>query len=81
LGGQFQPWDGERVYGFVPVDGLVVIEEGLQPALESWMDVVEDTINQAGSTCTDSAADLMTLLWVELATAADTAVSFSVGSR
>jgi hypothetical protein len=81
LGGQFQPWDGERVYGFVPVDGLVVIEEGLQPALESWMEVVEDTINQAGSTCTDSAADLMTLLWVELATAADTAVSFSVGSR
>lgn len=65
LRGQFQPWDGERVYGFVPVDGLVVTDEGLEPALESWMEVVEDTINQAGSTCSHSVADLMTLLWVE----------------
>lgn len=59
----FTPFDeSHRVLGYQPVDGPIITEGGLEGALESWLDLVRDAVNQAGARSTLDAQDLMTAL-------------------
>ncbi len=63
--GHFVPWDEQRVYGYRPVDGPIIGTAGRRELISSWVDVVADAVNQAGSACALDAAELDTALWVE----------------
>jgi len=65
MGGHFVPWDEQRLYGWRHVDGPIVGTAGRDEVLSSWVDIVTDTVNQAGSACTLDADYLATILWVE----------------
>lgn len=65
LRGEYQRWDQQRVYGYLPVDGPVLTSEGLESALTSWVETVGDAVNQAGAPCTLDVARLLTAPWVE----------------
>ena len=63
--GRYQPWDEHRVYGYVPVEGPVLVSEGLESALESWVALVSDAVNQAGSACSLDVDQLLTRWWTK----------------
>jgi hypothetical protein len=49
--GYFAPWDGERVYGYRPVEGSIIGTTTRSEVISSWVDIVTDAIHQAGSAC------------------------------
>lgn len=63
--GHFVPWDQQRVYGYRPVDGPVLGTAGRSDLIASWVDIVTDAMNQAGSACALDAAQIEAALWVE----------------
>lgn len=63
--GAFVPWDGQRVYGYRPVDGPVIGTAGRHELISSWFDIVTDAVNQAGASCSLDAVGIDTALWLE----------------
>lgn len=63
--GHFMPWDQQRVYGYRPVDGPVIGTAGRSELIASWVDIVTDAVNQAGSACALDATQIETTLWAE----------------
>lgn len=51
VGGAFMPWDGQRVYGYRPVDGPIIGTADRRELISSWLDIVTDAVNQAGASC------------------------------
>ena len=65
LPGAFKPWNQQRIYGYVPVDGVVVTDEGVVPAIDAWMETVRDAVEQTGSRLGVSGDDLAASVWAE----------------
>ncbi len=61
----FVPWDQQRVYGYRPVDGSIIGTAGRSELIASWVDIVTDSVNQAGAACALDAAQIETALLVE----------------
>ncbi|MGY1608483.1 hypothetical protein [Geodermatophilus sp. SYSU D00700] len=61
--GSFVPLDeSSRVLNYRPVDGPIVMHEGLESALGSWLDLVLDAVHQAGAASTLVVDDLLLAL-------------------
>lgn len=65
LQGHLQPWDEQRVYGYVPIDGPILIGDGRETALGSLVALATDAVNQAGAAASLDADHLLTQLWLE----------------
>lgn len=59
VSGHFIEWgEQDRVLNWRPVDGLIVGTAGRDELLSSWVDIVTDAVNQAGTQCGLNARDL-----------------------
>ena len=65
VGSAFVPTDGLRVFGYRPVDGLIVGTASRDELMSSWVDIVTDAVNQAGASTSLNADDISTTIWLE----------------
>jgi len=61
----FIPTDGHRVFGYRPVDGVIVGAAGRDELMSSWVDIVTDAVHQAGASTSLSADNIATTIWLE----------------
>lgn len=63
--GEFVPWDGQRIYGYRPVDATVIGTAGRSELISSWVDVATDAVNQAGAASSLDAYQIETEIWLD----------------